>query len=219
MNKRKLAIISGWTLILMAVFAGFSLGYAFWEFNQVEKIESIRGLILDRTPLYLSMLIGLAIIVLLDVTVSYTLYKYFEKENKKISLISAVFRLLYTIIFGIAIFYLTINLRTTEVTNHSILRNYQLFETIWSGGLIVFGFHLVLIGYLMKLHKAIPKVLWFLALIAGVAYIVVHSLKFANTNPIFVSNLEMILALPMALGELGLAVWLIVRGGKRPLKE
>jgi hypothetical protein len=29
-----------------------------------------------------------------------------------------------------------------------------------------------------------------------------------------VSNLEMILALPMAIGELGLAIWLIIKGGK-----
>lgn len=29
-----------------------------------------------------------------------------------------------------------------------------------------------------------------------------------------VNNLEMVLALPMVLGELGLAVWFIIKGGK-----
>jgi hypothetical protein len=66
----------------------------------------------------------------------------------------------------------------------------------------------------MKLHPPIPKILWYLALIAGISYVVVHFLKLTLTQSDIVSNLEMILALPMAIGELGLAVWLIMKGGK-----
>jgi hypothetical protein len=66
----------------------------------------------------------------------------------------------------------------------------------------------------MKLHQRIPKILWYLALIAGVSYVVVHFLKLTLPQSDIVNNLEMILALPMAIGELGLAVWLIVKGGK-----
>ena len=33
-------------------------------------------------------------------------------------------------------------------------------------------------------------------------------------NPEFTGNLEMILALPMTVGKLGLAIWMIVKGGK-----
>ncbi len=51
-------------------------------------------------------------------------------------------------------------------------------------------------------------------MIGGEPYIVVHLLKITSTNSEFVRTLEMILALPMALGELGLAIWLLVKGGK-----
>ena len=66
----------------------------------------------------------------------------------------------------------------------------------------------------MKLHIRIPKVLWYLTLIAGVSYVVVHLLKLGSPNSEMVKNLEMILALPMAIGELGLAIWLLFKGGK-----
>jgi hypothetical protein len=212
MNKRKLAFITGWTLILMAFIAIISLGYVFLQFNPTEKLTSLSDLILSRIGLYKSMLMGLSIIVLLDLIVSYTLYKYFENENKKISLIAGISRITYTLIFGLAIYYLFVNLN--EVSNQVIHENFQSFQSIWSAGLVIFGLHLCLIGYLMKFHKRIPKILWLMTLIAGASYMVVHSLMLSEINLTLVSTLEMILAFPMAFGELGLAVWLIVKGGK-----
>ena len=79
---------------------------------------------------------------------------------------------------------------------------------------LIFGFHIFLIGILMKLHKRIPKILWYLALIAGISYIVVHLLKLISPDSELTSTLGLILALPMAIGELGLAVWLLINGGK-----
>ena len=68
----------------------------------------------------------------------------------------------------------------------------------------------------MKLHRGIPKFLWWLTLIAGISYVFVHLLKLGSPNAEMTKNLEMILALPMAIGELGLAIWLLIKGGKEP---
>ncbi len=214
MNKRQIALISGWSLILMAIIAGFSVGYAFSEFNKPDQASSLKDIILSNQGLYLSMLIGIFLILLLDVLVSYTLYRYFMDDSRKISLASGLLRMIYTLIFGIATFYLVENFKINGIQNQSINANFQSFQTIWSGGLVIFGFHIILIGYLMKLHQRIPKILWYLTLIAGVSYIAVHTLKFTNPGAGFVSTLEMILSLPMAIGELGLAIWLIISGGK-----
>jgi magnesium-transporting ATPase (P-type) len=215
MNNRRIAIITGISLILMAVIAGFSIGYAYSEFYKPEQLENFNGIILNNQVLYKNMLIGILIILILDLLVSYTLYKYFENDNRKISLASAIIRMIYTLIFGIATYYLTKNLNINEITSQSINTNFQSFELIWNSGLIIFGFHILLIGVLMKLHRRIPKILWYLTLIAGVSYIFVHILKLTSPNSEFVTSLEMILALPMALGELGLAIWLLIKGGKK----
>lgn len=214
MNKRRIAMIAGWSLVLMALIAGFSVGYAYSKFYQPDQISSMKDIILSNQGQYWTMLIGIFLILILDILVSYTLYKYFIDDNRNISFISGILRVVYTVIFGIASFYLVKNLNINEVSNQMINANFQSFQSIWSGGLVIFGFHIILIGFLMKLHKRIPKILWYLTLIAGVSYIVVHILKLTNQNSEFVNTLEMILSLPMAIGELGLAIWLIIRGGK-----
>ncbi len=214
MNKRDLAKITGWSLILMALIAGFSLGYAFPEIYNPEHIGSIKDNLLHNEGLYKYMLLGILLIIILDLLVSYTLYHYFKNDNKDISLISTFIRIIYTIVFGIAAYFLVKNLGLSETSNELLINNFQLFQSIWNAGLIIFGAHIFLVGVLMKLHKQIPKILWYLTLFAGISYIVVHLLKLTFAQSDITTNLATILAIPMALGELGLAIWLIIRGGK-----
>ncbi|MGB0863526.1 MAG: DUF4386 domain-containing protein [Saprospiraceae bacterium] len=213
-DKRALARITGWSLILMALIAGFSIGYAFPEFNKPNQTYFVKDNILNNWGLYRNMLIGILVILLLDFLISYTLYKFFREYNPNISLTSGILRFLYTIVFGIAAFYLYQNLNGTELTNQTINTNIRLFQSIWNGGLIIFGLHLTLIGVLMKSHPKIPKTLWYLVLIAGVSYVIVHFLKLVSPDLEFINTLAMMLALPMAIGELSLAVWLLAKGGK-----
>ena len=214
MSKRKLAIITGGSLILMALAAGFSIGYVFPEIYTSEQPEAIKANIIESGGLYHYMLMGIFVILMLDVIVSYTLYQYFKQDNKIISAISSALRIIYTLIFGLATFYLYRNLNLNEIDNDSVYGNFKRFEFTWSIGLIIFGIHLILVGVLMKLHQRIPKVLWLLALLGGVSYMLVHGLKSSVGDSDMISNLEMILTAPMALGELGLAFWLLIKGGK-----
>jgi hypothetical protein len=214
MNKRRLAIITGMSLVVMAFVAGFSVGYAYAEFYEPEHIELLKNNIIQNKGLYQIMLIGILIILILDLLVSYTLYRYFEAENKKMSFVSGIIRAVYTVIFGIATYCLTKNLNTIELTNQIANSNFQQFEVIWNSGLVIFGIHLFLIGILMKLHNKIPKILWYLTLLSGISYVIVHLLKLGSPNSEGVKTLEMILAVPMAIGELGLAIWLLIKGGK-----
>ena len=213
-NQRRIAIITGISLVLMAIFGIFSLGYAYTQFDNPEQSEFLKDIILANMGLYQSMLIGILIIIILDFIVSYTLYKYFENDNKKMSLLSGIIRVIYTLIFVIATYYLTKNLNTNELTNQKVISNYHQFQTIWNSGLVIFGFHIILIGWLMKLHNKIPKILWSITLLAGVSYMITSFLKVVSPDSEFVETLIMILALPMTIGELGLAIWLWIKGGK-----
>ncbi|MDP2722932.1 MAG: DUF4386 domain-containing protein [Bacteroidales bacterium] len=215
MNKnRTFAKITGYSLLLMTIIAGFAFGYAFPKIFNPGQLDIVQSNLAGNLQLYKLMLLAILIVLLLDLLVSWTLYRYFKNDNRKIALLSSILRIVYTVIFGIAAFYLTKNLHPTETSNEIIIHNFQLFQSIWSAGLIIFGIHLFLVGILMKLHMRIPKILWYLALIAGISYVVVHFLKLTLPQSDIVSILEMILALPMAIGELGLAVWLIIKGGK-----
>lgn len=194
----------------MTIVAIFSIGFAYGEFSVSEKLD----VIIRKNNLYIAMISGIFIIIILDFIVAYTLYKFFEVDNKKIAITSGIIRAIYTVIFGFATYYLAINLNTNELTNEIADSNFNLFQTIWNSGLVVFGFHIILIGYLMKLHMKIPKILWYITLIAGISYVVLSSLKLGSPNSELVKNLELVLALPMTIGELGLAIWLLIKGGK-----
>jgi hypothetical protein len=218
-RQRKNAIITGYSLILMALTAGFAVGYAFPIFYDKYKLELFQKLLSDNISLYKYMLGALIFIVILDIIVSWTLYQFFKEDNRKLSIILLTLRLGYTFIFGIAIYFLFTNL-IQGIDNSTINNNYSSFERIWSLGLIIFGGHLFALGILMKLHKKIPKWLWILTIFAGCSYSIVHSLKIILPNSIeFTETLNNLLALPMALGEICLAIWLIVKGGKSNDKQ
>lgn len=212
-KQRTIAKITGYSLILMALIAGFSLGFAYPKFIDPNQLEFARKNLLENLELYKFMLGGILSIIILDILVSWTLFQYFKNDNKKLAITSFVFRIFYTLIFCIATYYLIINIE--QINNNVILENFRTFEKVWSFGLIIFGIHLLIIGLLMKLHKSVPKILWYITLLAGFSYISIHLLKITYPNLTeFTNTLNNILALPMVLGELGLAIWLIVKGGK-----
>lgn len=216
-NQRLIAKLTGYGLVLMALTAGFSFGFAYPKFLDINQLEFAQKNITENIGLYKLMLSGILLIIILDLLISWTLYQYFKNDDNSLAFFSLIFRIIYTVLFCIATYYLTLNLESTN--NDIVLENYEFFDKIWSLGLLIFGTHLLIIGLLMKLHKVIPRILWCLTITAGFSYILVHSIKIIFPELTKVTEtLNILLGLPMALGELGLAVWLIVKGGKIKLK-
>lgn len=216
MKKNKnIAKLTGYSLLLMAVVAGFSFGFALPKIFETAKLEVVQNNLNSNLPLYKNMLLGNLIILLLDIVVAWSLCLFFKNDNKKLAMYSFALRIIYTVLFGIATYYLAINFIHPSESTSIIIDNYNSFQKIWSIGLIVFGLHLLVVGILMKLHKLIPRILWYLTLIAGASYILIHGIKTISPQSAELTNLlNIILGLPMALGELGLAFWLIVKGAK-----
>ena len=210
---KKFAMITGYSLIMMALVAGFVFGYAFPKiFNATTLVPSYHDLS-GNLQLYKFMLAGIVFVLLLDVLVSWSLYKYFEWDNKKLAFQAGVSRMIYSLLFGIALVYLFKNMQ--ELHHDVFSKNYESFQKIWSIAFIFFGLHLLIVGLLMKRHKLIPTVLCYLTLIAGSSYVLIHFIKlvFPQLTEL-VATLNNVLGLPIALGELGLAFWLIIKARK-----
>jgi len=111
MNRQRInAIMTGYSLILMAVVAGFSIGYAFPKFFDVNQLEITHSNLSGNLQLYLSMLIGIVLIIILDILVSWTIYQFFKNDNKKVAIMSFILRIIYAAIFGVATYFLFANL-------------------------------------------------------------------------------------------------------------
>ena len=217
-ENRKSALIAGIALIIMAVAAGFAFGYAHNLLVLPENSEATLNNLQSSKTLFVTEIIGWVLILLCDIVVSFALYFFFKNENQKLALNTAIVRLIYSAILGVAIFYLgqILNLlHGASDTANAVMVKLESFNTYWSFGLIIFGIHLSLLGALALKSKLIHNFWGVLLIFAGISYSLIHSARFLF--PEFenqIKTLEIILSLPMAFGEVGFAFWLIIRGGK-----
>ncbi|GET20338.1 DUF4386 domain-containing protein [Prolixibacter denitrificans] len=226
-SKRNSAQIAGIAILIMAAVAAFTYGYIHNSLVVPNHSETTIGNLKASTWLFRTEIVGWHFILLCDVVVAWALYKFFKDENQLLSQVTAILRLIYAAFLGGAVFKLISILRiingeagiAPELAGQQMLSFLKSFESTWSFGLIIFGFHLLLLGFLALQSKAIHSSWGVLLILAALSYITIHSSKIGF--PQFDSQIktaETILSLPMALGEVGFAVWLIIRGGKPKMK-
>lgn len=220
---RNSAIIGGLAILIMAVVAAFSYGYVHNSLIITGNPEATIHNIIASISLFKVEIFGWMLILLCDVIVAWALYIFFINDNREISLLAAGLRTIYSAILGFAIVNLIqiqnmldkSTIANSEIINQKVMVYLESFENTWSFGLIIFGFHLLLTGYLVLKSGYIHHFWGILLLFAAVSYVGIHSSKIIF--PEFESQIEtaeMLLSLPMALSEIGFAIWLIIRGGK-----
>lgn len=205
----------------MAIIAGYAYGYGFQtlycEGNSYKTLINLN----NHQFVFRLVIFLFVIILILDVVVAWGFYLFFKQVNKNLALLSAWLRLAYTAFLSASLTPLVIVLfllKKLPQNKELIMNCLNAFLSIWSIGLIVFACHLLLLGYLVLQYRFIPKVFGVLTFFAGICYL------FSNATPLLFANfeqnkhiLEAILSLPMAAGELGLAFWLLCKGGKTNL--
>lgn len=149
--------------------------------------------------------LGLIGIFILDILVSFGIYNYHKNEKTKLARVTSIMRLIYTAIFGIGIGY-------------HIMGNVPLFNQIWGIGLITFGIHLITLGILYNNEggkKWINIIIKSLLIIAGIGYLIQYVGILFVANPLgYAKLIQSIFIIPMILGEITYAVWMLIKGGK-----
>lgn len=213
------AVLAGISLIIMAIAAFYSsdvLNNLTLPGNPIGTVEQLVG----NKQLFINGLIGWSVVILTDLVVIWGFYIYLKKTNPKVSLIAAATRLIYTIILIIAVSKLfSVNTLISSITEiktseaNQVMNSIDAFQSIWSFGLIIFGIHLFLVGYIGLQSKSIPKIISILIIIAGIGYSIINLMNsFLPQLNSFTSILEMVLLLPMIIGELGFGIWLLIKG-------
>ena len=163
------------------------------------------------------------VILISDLFVAWGLYIYFRSVNQDISLVAAWFRLVYTAILGTAIaclIYVLLILGNeslltamgTETLQAQVIYYINAFYSIWNVGLIIFGFHILFIGYLIIKSRFVPNIFGVLLLLAFVGYVLTNSsnILFPQFEATMV-YLDWIFLLPM-LAEVAFGIWLLIKG-------
>ena len=202
MKPRQLSIIAGVSYLIIffaAIFANFFVLESILE-NPLDTIQ--QNHIMVRFGI-----LAFIITVVFDVVVAWALYELY-KENV-LSGLSTYFRIIHAIIMGVAIFALPLALASTS--DQEILHQVNIFNIIWLIGLFFFGIHLILLGRIMGR----PQLIAFLLVVAGIMYMIDTCAHFMLPNyEAYASVFLILVSIPSIGGEMSLAIWLLIKGGK-----
>jgi hypothetical protein len=217
MTPRQIAVLTGISIVVMAIVAGITMGGVFaplFEMNSEAFASYVPGIKWQ----YFWGILGWIVILITDIIVSWGLYRYYRKENVNNALVVGLLRLLYSGILLIGIVQLIRSYTEIYGMNADIEKAHHLlfsFQSIWQFGLIIFGIHLVYLSKLVCKKHTIRQVIAALLFISGLGYFGSNTADFLIADYEHVrSQIDVYFMLPMVLGELGLAIWFIVKGGK-----
>jgi len=161
---------------------------------------------------------GYFTILVCDVLAAWSLHIFLKPANAQLSLLTAWFRLFYTAMFGAALLGLVNGFRTLVLNpayTEQAMAHFQTFDDGWSVALIFFGVHLFLLGYLIFRSGYMPKTIGILLMLAAVGYAGDNLCKlFAADYETYKAWFAPVLAIVALAGEVGLAIWLLVKGRK-----
>ena len=216
-SVRRGSVIAGTGILLMAVLAGVGqlvvIEGMITEGNAAKTAEDI----LASEGMFRLGVASWYVVAILDVVVAWALLQVFTPVNRGMARLAAWSRLAYAAVLTVAVGQLAgipTLLRSDDYS--SAFGNEQLqaqamlrvdgFNDIWIAALILFGVHLLLIGYLAFKSGYVPKVIGVLLVIAGAGYVFdSFSTVLSQGPPIIVSTVTF-------LGEFLLACWLVIRG-------
>ena len=166
---------------------------------------------------------GVAILMMLacDVGVSIILYVLLKPVNRLLSLIAASFRLMQVAVLSVgalAHFAALVFVNSRQVLsafNENQLNDFslvsaKLYSQDFNIGMVFFGVHCLILGYLIARAYFLPRILGLLIAIAGCFYLI--SSFFSFLSPAIAGQVFYYLMLPCFIAELALTVWLVLRG-------
>jgi hypothetical protein len=215
----KAALIAGIGLLIMVIAAPFAELYVLPKLVVPDNAAETVSNIMANQPLYTYAIFAYLITFICDLVVAWALYVLLKPVNKNLSLITAGFRWVYTGIALVALANLVTVLRLLNTSNTlslsqpdqlvaQVMLSLSAFRTQWHFGLLFFGIHLVLLGYLVFRSKYIPGILGVLLIIAGLGYLL------TSLKPFLFPDINLDFAEYTFYGELIFMLWLLIRGSK-----
>lgn len=181
--------------------------------NAAETIKNIT----TNKGLFVYVIFGYLLTFICDVVVAWALYILMKPVNEQLSLLAAVFRWIYTLIALIALLNLVTVFRILNTSDYStvfqpiglnvqIMYLLKTFKSSWYFGLIFFGIHLGLLGYLVIKSGYIPALLGVLLIITGFGYLL------TTLRPYLFPTINVDFAKYTFYGELVFMLWLLIKG-------
>lgn len=217
-SLRTAALISGFCLLVMVIVAPIAEMYAYPKLIVRSSItETIETLSSNRN-LFTICILGYLLTFILDVIVAWSLFILLKPVNAGVSLLTGLFRIVYTVVALAALLNLVSVYRIVYASTvftldnqsaQSQIANYlNSFKAQWYFGLVFFSLHLILLGFLVIKSSYIPKVFGVLLMITGLGY------SLTTFKPFLFPNTNIDFAAFTFYGEIIFMIWLLIKGWK-----
>ncbi|HLN75057.1 MAG TPA: DUF4386 domain-containing protein [Prolixibacteraceae bacterium] len=211
------ALIAGIGLLVMAVAAPFAELYVLPKLIVPYMTAETAANIQAHETLFTAAIYAYFITFICDLVVAWALYILLKPVNEYLSLLTALFRWVYTLIAIMALMNLITALQLITTPKYlTIIEKDQLyaqamisiraFKNHWYFGISLFAIHLFLLGYMVIKSTYIPKILGILLILSGTGYLL-NSVK-----PYFFPSISVDFAMYTFFGELIFMLWLLIKG-------
>lgn len=215
----KAALLAGLGLLIMVIAAPFAELYALPKLvipgNAMVTMQNI----IQNKALFTFAIFAYLISFICDLLVAWALYILLKPVHKNLSLLTALFRLVYTVLALVALLNLVTVLRSLNTVDSiqisqpdqlslQVMLSINTFRSNWHFGLIFFGIHLGLLGYVVIRSKYIPAILGVLLILAGAGYML------TSLKPFLFPTINLDFAEYTFYGELIFMLWLLIRGSR-----
>ncbi len=219
LSLRRAALLAGLGLLIMVIAAPFAELYVYPKLmvkgNTVETVKNI----IEFKTLFVAAIFCYLVTYICDILVAWALYILLKPVNESLSLLTAWFRLVYTVIAIVALLNLVSVFRLLNSADYltlfepkqlqaQVMLYLKTFRYGFHFGLIFFAIHLGLLGYLVIRSTYIPKVMGFLLIISGIGYLL------TTVQPYLFQNINIDFAVYTFYGELIFMLWLLIRGSR-----
>ena len=219
MPPRTAAMITGLGLLTMAILAPFANFYVLEKLVVVNDAKATADNIVASSGLLRIGITCFLVVAVLDIVVAWGLHVLFEPVNKSLSLLAVYFRVTYAAVFATALIPLLGVVQLLKTTEHlmglasdqvntQVMLSLGAFKSGWDLGLVLFGFHLLVLGYLVFKSGFIPRWLGVLVVIAGAGYLV------DGFGKLLIPSDHVTVAMFTFVGEFLLIFWLLWKGIK-----
>lgn len=185
--------------------------------NAVQTAENI----ISQFSQFKMGIIAFSMMVLVDIILALPLYQLLKSESEKLATTSSILRLINGAIFAVALFSLfqiaSLAQSPEAVLEHHVMQLLNQFNMIWNVGLLFFGAHLMLLGWLILKSVNFPRFIGFLLQIAGIAYLADSSAQlFLPNYEDYKGAFEMLVISGGVIGEFSLTLFLLIKGIRLP---
>jgi len=204
-TMRRASLTAGLALALMSVLAAVGVFGATAPLVTPGDPTKTAQDILGAEGLFRWGIACLIVVVILDVVVAAALLTLFTPVDRGLAMMAAWFRVAYAAVYLVAILQLVLALDLLGEPEQA-MRAIDAYNRIWLVGLVLFGVHLLLIGYLAHRSGFMAKVFGILLVVAGLGYIA------DGFVAVLVAGTSVSIGQFTFVGEVALILWLLIVG-------